>query len=281
MGKNKTVAVRVGAVQMISGNGRIEENVDKALAHCDRAAQKGVEMLCFPECASTGFDWLSARDAAKKVYAEPLPGPMVETFAAKARETDMYIIFGVVERPKRARRIYNSAFIVGPQEGYMGKFSKVFSEKVFADGEEAPVFDTRYGRIGIFICADMRSPELSRLLVLKGARLLFQPTNYFHADGIDVKRRYMGKCTAQRARAMDNSVHLVIANGGREEYVNNSRIIGPSGQGPEPVLARATRREQLLVADLTYDLDNHLARRVEQKKWLYRELAQEMTKAAK
>ena len=163
----------------------------------------------------------------------------------------------------------------------MGKFSKVFSEKVFADGEEAPVFDTRYGRIGIFICADMRSPELSRLLVLKGARLLFQPTNYFHADGIDVKRRYMGKCTAQRARAMDNSVHLVIANGGREEYVNNSRIIGPNGQGPEPVLARATRREQLLVADLTYDLDNHLARRVEQKKWLYRELAQEMTKAAK
>jgi predicted amidohydrolase len=279
MEKTKPTTVRVGAAQMISRKGEIEKNIDKALAYCDKAAKKGVQMLCLPECASTGFDWLGDRNAAAKVYAEPLPGSMVDTFAAKARETDMYIIFGVVERPRRSKKIYNSAFMVGPQEGYMGKFSKVFSEEVFADGEEAPVFDTRYGRIGIFICADMRSPELSRLLVLKGARVLFQPTNYFHADGIDIKRRYMGKCTAQRARAMDNGVHLVIANAGRPEYVNNSRIIGPHGQGPEPVLARATRKEQLLVADVSYDRENHLVQRFKKSKWLYRELAAEMMQA--
>ena len=275
------MTVRVGAAQMISHKGEIEENVSKALAFCDRAAQKGVKILCLPECASTGFDWLSDRNAAAKVYAEPLPGPMVDAFAAKAKETDMYIIMGVVERPRRSKKIYNSAFVVGPQEGYMGKFSKVLSERVFADGEEAPVFDTRYGRIGIFICADMRSPELSRLLVLKGARVLFQPTNYFHADGVDIKRRYMGKCTAQRARAIDNGVHLVIANAGRQEYVNNSRIIGPNGQGPEQVLARAVRKEQVLVADITYDLENQLVQRFKRNKWLYRELAAEMGKAAK
>ena len=96
-------------------------------------------------------------------------------------------------------------------------------------------------RSGSFICADQRSPELSRLLALKGARILFQPTNYFHADGVDIRRRYMGKCTAQRARAMDNGVHLVIANAGRPEYVNNSRIVEPNGQGPEHKLAYATR----------------------------------------
>ena len=274
--------VRVGAVQMISQQGEIGANVAKALVYCDQAAKKGVEMLCLPECASTGFEWLGDRDAAAKVYAEPVPGPMVEVFAEKARATGMYIIFGVVERPRNTKKIYNTAFLVGPEEGYIGRHRKVHAEKVFAPGAEAPVFDTRYGKVGIFICADQRSPELSRLLALKGARILFQPTNYFHADGVDIRRRYMGKCTAQRARAMDNGVHLVIANAGRPEYVNNSRIVEPNGQGPEHKLAYATRKEQLLVADIEYEReDNRVLQAAARTPWLFKELATEMVKAAR
>jgi len=274
--------VRVGAVQMISQQGEIGANVAKALDYCDQAAKKGVEMLCLPECASTGFEWLGDRDAAAKVYAEPVPGPMVEVFAEKARATGMYIIFGVVERPRNTKKIYNTAFLVGPEEGYIGRHRKVHAEKVFAPGAEAPVFDTRYGKVGIFICADQRSPELSRLLALKGARILFQPTNYFHADGVDIRRRYMGKCTAQRARAMDNGVHLVIANAGRPEYVNNSRIVEPNGQGPEHKLAYATRKEQLLVADIEYEReDNRVLQAAARTPWLFKELAAEMVKAAR
>ena len=274
--------VRVGAVQMISQQGEIGANVAKALDYCDQAAKKGVEMLCLPECASTGFEWLGDRDAAAKVYAEPVPGPMVEVFAEKARATGMYIIFGVVERPRNTKKIYNTAFLVGPEEGYIGRHRKVHAEKVFAPGAEAPVFDTRYGKVGIFICADQRSPELSRLLALKGARILFQPTNYFHADGVDIRRRYMGKCTAQRARAMDNGVHLVIANAGRPEYVNNSRIVEPNGQGPEHKLAHATRKEQLLVADIEYEReDNRVLQAAARTPWLFKELGAEMVKAAR
>ena len=274
--------VRVGAVQMISQQGEIGANVAKALDYCDQAAKKGVEMLCLPECASTGFEWLGDRDAAAKVYAEPVPGPMVEVFAEKARATGMYIIFGVVERPRNTKKIYNTAFLVGPEEGYIGRHRKVHAEKVFAPGAEAPVFDTRYGKVGIFICADQRSPELSRLLALKGARILFQPTNYFHADGVDIRRRYMGKCTAQRARAMDNGVHLVIANAGRPEYVNNSRIVEPNGQGPEHKLAYATRKEQLLVADIEYEReDNRVLQAAARTPWMFKELGAEMVNAAR
>ncbi len=274
--------MRVGAVQMISQQGEIGANVAKALDYCDQAAKKGVEMLCLPECASTGFEWLGDRDAAAKVYAEPVPGPMVEVFAKRARATGMYIIFGVVERPRNSKKIYNTAFLVGPEEGYIGRHRKVHAEKVFAPGAEAPVFDTRYGKVGIFICADQRSPELSRLLALKGARILFQPTNYFHADGVDIRRRYMGKCTAQRARAMDNGVHLVIANAGRPEYVNNSRIVEPNGQGPEHKLAYATRKEQLLVADIEYEReDNRVLQAAARTPWLFKELGAEMVKAAR
>ena len=204
---------------------------------------------------------------------------MVQKFAEKSRDTGMYIIFGVVERPEQSNVIYNTAFLVGPDEGYIGKQRKIFSEVVFGNGNKANIFETRYGKIGIFICADMRSPELSRLLVLKGAQVLFQPTNYFHKDGVDIARRYMGKCTSQRARAMENGVHLVIANAGRQEYVNNSRILAPNSQGPEPKLAWATRKEQLLVANIRYnDGMSKLETAAKHSPWLFRELGEKMKK---
>ena len=277
----RTIKVRAGAAQVISTVGDVEGNIEKALSYCDKAAERGVEILCFPECASTGFDWVHDKRPKEEVYAEPVPGPMVEVFADKSKKNDLYIIFGVVERKRRSNKIYNTAFLVGPDEGYIGKYRKVLSEGVFEDGTEVDVFNTRYGKIGIFICADMRSPEIARLLVAKGASILFQPTNYFHPDGIDIRRRYMGKCTAQRTRAMDNGVHLVIANAGRNEYVNNSRIISPNGQGPEPRLAYATHKEQLLAADIEFDPEaNPVARQARSKSWLFRELGEQMLKVS-
>ena len=234
--------VRVGAVQMVSDGDNVDGNYRKAEAFCRRAKQRGVQILCFPECASTGFDWLAeGRGPAACPRAEAVGdgSKVVERFERLAAELDIYIIWGCVERDGEPedeqdeeaggsaadRRLYNTAVLVGPMEGYIGKFRKVTAESVFVDGEEAPVFRTRYGRIGIFICSDMRLPELARLLVLKGAQLLFQPTNYFHtdADPADVAERYLGKQTAQRARSIENDVAVVVANAGRTEYVNNSR----------------------------------------------------------
>ena len=74
---------------------------------------------------------------------------------------------------------------------------------------------------------------------------------------------------------------LVIANAGRREYVNNSRIIAPNGQGPEEALARATRKEQLLVADIEFNSNgNSPAGAARKNPWLFRELGKEMIRAA-
>ena len=146
-------------------------------------------------------------------------GSSVELFVSLAAELDVYIIFGCVEREEGSDDVFNTAFVCGPTEGYIGKFRKVTSEKEFVDGTEAPVFETRYGTLGIFICSDMRLPELARLLVLKGASMLFQPTNYFHAitPPDEVPARYLGKQNAQRARSIENGVPLICANAGRAE----------------------------------------------------------------
>ena len=91
----KTTRVRVGGVQMISSDWDLAGNVNKALRFCDRAAKREVQILCFPECASVGFDWVQQKPVADQVPAEPVPGPLVQQFSQKAAETDMYIIFGM------------------------------------------------------------------------------------------------------------------------------------------------------------------------------------------
>jgi N-carbamoylputrescine amidase len=271
--------VKVGAVQMIAADGDHEANISKALFFCDAAAARGVQILCFPECATTGFDWVGRTDGAATVHAETVPGPTVERFARKAAERGIYIVVGMVERPAGSSELFNTAFLVGPTEGYMGRQRKVLAEPVFSRGTEATPFTTKYGKIGIFVCADMRSPELARLLALRGARLFLQPTAYFHPDakdGADARRRYEGKRASQRARAMENGVHLVSANIGRTEYVNNTHISGPAAQGPETILARATRREQLVVADLDLDAaSSSAAAALARAPWLLKELAEE------
>ena len=281
--KSTPNTVRAGVVQMISTHEDPPGNIDKALRFCDAAAKRGVHILCFPECASTGFDWVSQDGAERDVYAEPVPGPMVERFVAKAGTHDMYIIMGLVERPPDSKEIYNTAFVVGPTEGYMGKYRKVRAEKVFAPGTEVPVFNTRHGKIGVFICADMRSPELARLLALKDAKIFFQPTAYWCDGALNAYhagRKLAGKHVAQRSRAIDNGLPLAIANIGRRDRVNDSRIVIPHGQGPELVLARATQKEQLLTADVPVDLSAGKAgREARSAPWLFKELAQEMLRA--
>ena len=146
-----------------------------------------------------------------------------------------------------------------------------------------PVFETRHARVGIYICADKRCPEISRLLNLRGASILFQPTNYYCRDKCitqpEVRRTYEGKFAAQRSRSMENALPLVVANAGRKEYTNNSCILAPTSQGPQRFLARATRKEQLLVADVEIQRNRSFsATFVRRVGWLFEELAVEAHK---
>ena len=64
--------------------------------------------------------------------------------------------------------------------------------------------------------------------------------------------------------------------------MNNSRIIGPHTNGPEPVLARATRKEQLLIADVQYHRDASKVRALAKcHSWLFLELGRAMAKLAR
>ncbi len=110
--------------------------------------------------------------------AEPIPGPSTAYFAELAGKFNIYIVVGLVERD--GHLIYNSAALVGPEGDLIGKYRKVALPRDeinagVAPGAEYPVFQTRFGKVGMMVCYDGFFPEVARELTNRGAEVIAWP----------------------------------------------------------------------------------------------------------
>jgi predicted amidohydrolase len=110
--------------------------------------------------------------------AEPVPGPSTEFFGKLAQQHDLYIVAGIVERDQHL--IYNVAVLVGPDGQLVGKYRKTTLprgeiEAGLTPGSDYPVFETRFGKVGMMICYDGFFPEVARELSNRGAEVIAWP----------------------------------------------------------------------------------------------------------
>jgi predicted amidohydrolase len=110
--------------------------------------------------------------------AEPVPGPSTEYFGALARKHDLYIVAGLLERDEHL--VYNVAVLIGPDGALVGKYRKVCLPRGEIDGGIAPggdypVFETRFGTVGMMVCYDGFFPEVARELANRGAEVIAWP----------------------------------------------------------------------------------------------------------
>jgi predicted amidohydrolase len=179
-------------------------------------------------------------------FAEEIPGPSTEALADACGRLDIYAVCGLLERD--GDQLRNAAVFVGP-DGLIGRYRKTHLpflgvDRFTAPGDELPVYDTPLGRIGVEICYDLRFPEVTRTLALKGADLVAHPTNFPMAARIQTELITV-------ARAAENRIYLLTANRvGKErwgEFCGWSQIVDPYGRR----LAEAGETEEtLLVADV-------------------------------
>jgi predicted amidohydrolase len=179
-------------------------------------------------------------------FAEEIPGPTTAALEAACRRLGAHVVCGLLERDGDV--LYNAAVLVGP-DGLIGSYRKTHLPFLGVDrfttpGEELHVFDTPLGRIGLEICYDLRFPEVTRTLALRGADIVAHPTNFPMAAKVQTE-------VITLARAAENRIYLLTANRvGKErwgEFCGWSQIVDPFGKR----LAEADETEEtLLVAEI-------------------------------
>ena len=168
--------------------------------------------------------------AMQKKLAETIPGPSTLRLAELASKHDMYIVVGMSEKDKADKNvIYNSAALIAP-EGVVGSYRKVHPWEPelqwCTKGNEFPIWETRYGPMGIIICYDILwISEQARIYALKGARFLASLNAAPSLPGAEVAISGLA-ATMIKMRALTNG--LFVANSGTIERAFNQTIVGTS-----------------------------------------------------
>lgn len=137
------------------------------------AAEQKADLVVLPETLTF---YGTGRTMAE--CAEPIPGPSTEYFGGLAKKHDLYIVAGLIERDRHL--IYNVGVLIGPDGNVAGKYRKVCLPRAEIEagiqpGDEYPVFDTRFGKVGIMVCYDGFFPEPARGLSANGAEVIAFP----------------------------------------------------------------------------------------------------------
>ena len=219
--------VTVAVCQLAAAHGEPDKNLANMEKWIERAAGKGANFIIFPEKILTGI-W---GDLDYPKLAQAIPGPATDRISGLAKKYDAYIVFGLIEKnPEDPKKPYNAAALCHPN-GKVDVYRKVQPWHVgaFTAGKELPVFETRYGLVGIQICYDLYSfPEAARILALKGARLLIFPTSFPDVPG------WEGSTVTRScflARVVENQYFIAVSDQVGEEagvrLLGKSMIVGP------------------------------------------------------
>ena len=166
--------VRLATVHFKPHDGKTPAEKCRSFAPFIRqAAEQDVDLLVLPELLTTykiEGDRISA--------AETIPGPSTEYFGGLAKQHDMYIVAGLLERD--GHLVYNVAVMIGPDGKVAGKYRKVTLprgeiEGGITPGDDYPVFETRFGNVGMMVCYDGFFPEVARELSHRGAEVIAWP----------------------------------------------------------------------------------------------------------
>lgn len=180
----RVAVIQAGALPFDS-----KSSVEKACSLATKAAEQDARLVVFPEAfvsvypkgldfgARVGMRSPEGRDDFRRYWesAIDVPGPATDILAASARDNNIYLVIGVIERD--IGTLYCTVLFFAPDGRLMGKHRKLMPTAMerliwgFGDGSTLPVFETPLGKIGSVICWENYMPMLRMAMYSKGIQL--------------------------------------------------------------------------------------------------------------
>ncbi len=248
--------------------------VDRLIALMDQAAERGAELVMFPELALTTFfpRWYVEGEADLDLdwfYETEMPGPETKRLFDRCEQLGVGFSLGYAELTPDGRR-YNTQILVERDGSVVGKFRKVhipghrehepwrefqhLERRYFEPGDGFETWRAFGGVVGLATCNDRRWPETYRCLALAGAELIMIGYNtplHYAPDPSQNRLQGFHNRLVMQAGAYQNGCYVVgVAKGGMEEGVDSlaeSCIIAPSG---EIVAECRTNGDEVAVAEI-------------------------------
>jgi omega-amidase len=248
---------KVAAVQMPTVTDKMA-NIIAVRTYLERLKDEKVDFVLLPEMFCCPYQTKNF-----PVYAEPEGGEGWQILASYASEFGIYLIAGSMPERDDVGKIYNTSYAFDRSGKQIGKHRKAhlfdinvqggqyFKESdTLSAGSKNTVFTTEFGKMGLCICYDIRFPELLRLTVNDGAKMVFVPAAFNMTTGPAHWELTF------RARALDNQIYMLGCSPARDASTGytswgHSILTNPWGQ----VVQQLDEKEGILIAtvDLGYE----------------------------
>lgn len=229
-----------------------KENIKRAKEMIVEASKNGANIVALPEMFNCPYD-----NKYFKEFSEVYPGETTKALSEIAAKCKIYLIGGSIPELQN-NKVYNTSYIFDKEGNLIGKHRKMhlfdidvkngvsFKESdTLSSGDKVTVVDTEYGKIGVAICYDIRFPELSRLMALKGAEIVILPAAFNMTTGPAHWELSI------RMRALDNQIFFAGVAPARDEkasYISyaNSIVSDPWGR----IICAAGTEEAIAYAEI-------------------------------
>ena len=239
---------RIALVQMRSSEDK-QENLKKSIEFIAEAASKGADLVCFPEF-QMAFSPGSQSAAQLAGVAETVRGNFVSELAAAAKKNRIGVIAAIYEKSGKPSRVYDTAVMISSAGKVSSVYRKLHLYNALGFKESAKLMPgktvvkpakTNAGNVGLLICYDLRFPELSRILAVKGADVLVAPSAWVAGE---MKEEHWQ--TMVKARAIENGSYVIAPDQLGNIYCGRSMAVDPFGV----VLVDMDQREGVEVVDI-------------------------------
>jgi len=237
----KPKPLHLAAVQMNS-RPSVQANLETIQQYVEAASRGGAQVVLFPECAVTGY---------RRNFCDIRPDPIDEACRVVAEVARRFSISVLMGTPVyRSGRWYNALLTFDRRGRRIHEYDKIhltrWDARFFARGNAPALFRIPGGQATAIICHERRYPELVRLPVMLGARIVFHPNAGL--DTLEISRTKRNGRDGIAVRAFENQIYYIFANSvGRQDgdlwSAGDSKIVAPDGE----VLALANNRDEMLI----------------------------------